>query len=68
MAGLLRKAAAVLPIENLWVNPDCGLKTRAWKEVTQSLKNMVEAAAALREAHSQAAAGALASTHGNRLG
>ena len=54
MADLLRKAAAVLPIENLWVNPDCGLKTRAWKEVTLSLKNMVDAAAALREAHSQA--------------
>ncbi len=68
MAGLLRKAAAVLPIENLWVNPDCGLKTRAWKEVTLSLKNMVGAAAALREAHSQPAAGAPASTHGNRSG
>ena len=68
MAGLLRKAAAVLPVENLWVNPDCGLKTRAWKEVTLSLKNMVGAAAALREAHSQPAAGAPASMHGNRSG
>jgi 5-methyltetrahydropteroyltriglutamate--homocysteine methyltransferase len=55
MAGLLRKAAAVLPIENLWVNPDCGLKTRAWKEVIPSLKNMVKAAAVLRERHSQTA-------------
>jgi len=51
MENLLRKAAAVLPIENLWVNPDCGLKTRAWKEVIPSLKNMVSAAAALREGH-----------------
>jgi 5-methyltetrahydropteroyltriglutamate--homocysteine methyltransferase len=66
MAGLLRKAAAVLPVENLWVNPDCGLKTRAWKEVIPSLKNMAEAARILREAHSPAAAGAPASTHGNR--
>ncbi len=48
MENLLRKAAAVLPIENLWVNPDCGLKTRAWKEVVPSLQNMVKAAATLR--------------------
>jgi hypothetical protein len=38
---LLRRASTVLPIENLWVNPDCGLKTRAWDEVIPSLKNMV---------------------------
>jgi 5-methyltetrahydropteroyltriglutamate--homocysteine methyltransferase len=50
MVDLLRKAAAVLPVENLWVNPDCGLKTRAWKEVIPSLGNMVKAAAVLREA------------------
>lgn len=48
MENLLRKAAAVLPIENLWVNPDCGLKTRAWSEVVASLENMVKAAALLR--------------------
>jgi 5-methyltetrahydropteroyltriglutamate--homocysteine methyltransferase len=48
MENLLRKAATVLPIENLWVNPDCGLKTRAWKEVVPSLQNMVKAAATLR--------------------
>jgi 5-methyltetrahydropteroyltriglutamate--homocysteine methyltransferase len=53
MVSLLRKAAAVLPIENLWVNPDCGLKTRTWKEVTPSLKNMVRAAAILRESHAE---------------
>jgi 5-methyltetrahydropteroyltriglutamate--homocysteine methyltransferase len=33
----------VLPKEQLWINPDCGLKTRKWDEVKQSLKNMVEA-------------------------
>ncbi len=49
METLLRTAAAVLPIENLWVNPDCGLKTRGWNEVTASLRNMTNAAAALRE-------------------
>jgi 5-methyltetrahydropteroyltriglutamate--homocysteine methyltransferase len=53
MVNLLRKAAAVLPIENLWVNPDCGLKTRAWKEVIPSLRNMVKAAAVLRKARAQ---------------
>jgi 5-methyltetrahydropteroyltriglutamate--homocysteine methyltransferase len=62
MAGLLRKAAAVLPIENLWVNPDCGLKTRAWKEVIPSLKNMSKAAAVLREEYSQTGVAVLTST------
>ncbi|MDD5330440.1 MAG: 5-methyltetrahydropteroyltriglutamate--homocysteine S-methyltransferase [Sulfuricella sp.] len=44
MAALLKKAAAVIPAENLWVNPDCGLKTRAWPETEAALANMVEAA------------------------
>ncbi|MEI2418683.1 hypothetical protein V6O07_00260 [Arthrospira platensis SPKY2] len=33
----------------MWVNPDCGLKTRGWEEVIPSLKNMVEAAKILRQ-------------------
>jgi 5-methyltetrahydropteroyltriglutamate--homocysteine methyltransferase len=49
MENLLRTAAAVLPIENLWVNPDCGLKTRGWAEVIPSLRNMTKAAEALRK-------------------
>ena len=49
METLLRTAAAVLPIENLWVNPDCGLKTRGWEEVISSLRNMTKTAAALRK-------------------
>ena len=49
MENLLRTAAAVLPIENLWVNPDCGLKTRRWDEVIPSLRNMTKAAEALRK-------------------
>jgi 5-methyltetrahydropteroyltriglutamate--homocysteine methyltransferase len=44
MLELLRRAATVIPAERLWVNPDCGLKTRAWPEVMASLANMVEAA------------------------
>jgi 5-methyltetrahydropteroyltriglutamate--homocysteine methyltransferase len=48
MENLVRTAAAVLPIENLWVNPDCGLKTRGWDEVIASLRNMTKAAEALR--------------------
>ena len=49
MVNLMGKAEAVLPRRNLWVNPDCGLKTRQWKEVTPSLTNMVESAKALRK-------------------
>ena len=45
---LLRKAAMVVDAKNLWVNPDCGLKTRAWPETEQALRNMVKAAHKLR--------------------
>ncbi len=48
MLALLRKAAAVLPPEHLWVNPDCGLKTRAWAETEASLRHLVAAARAMR--------------------
>ena len=49
MVELLRLAAQVLEPEQLWVNPDCGLKTRRYEEVEPSLKNMVAAAKQLRE-------------------
>jgi len=49
MRRLLEKAVDVLPRERLWVNPDCGLKTRGWPEVKASLAHMVEAAKALRD-------------------
>ena len=48
MEDLMQKAKAVLPPKNLWVNPDCGLKTRQWEEVQLSLTNMIEAARSLR--------------------
>lgn len=48
MVSLIRKAAAKLPAERLWVNPDCGLKTRAWPETEAALKAMVKAAQTLR--------------------
>lgn len=48
MAGLLRKAARRIPLERLWVNPDCGLKTRGWPETEAALVNMVAAARHLR--------------------
>lgn len=48
MEALMRKAAERLPAERLWVNPDCGLKTRGWDEVGPSLENMVAAARRLR--------------------
>ncbi len=46
--SLMQKAAQKIPSERLWVNPDCGLKTRQWSEVTPALTNMVAAAKALR--------------------
>jgi len=52
MTDLLRRASAVLPAERLWVNPDCGLKTRGWAETKGSLINMVAAAKQLRQAAS----------------
>ncbi|MFM0500889.1 5-methyltetrahydropteroyltriglutamate--homocysteine S-methyltransferase [Paraburkholderia caffeinilytica] len=48
IVNLMRKAAERIPAERLWVNPDCGLKTRAWEEVIPALKNMVAAARTLR--------------------
>jgi 5-methyltetrahydropteroyltriglutamate--homocysteine methyltransferase len=49
MLELLKKALRYIPAERLWVNPDCGLKTRNWKEVIPALANMVKAARRLRE-------------------
>jgi 5-methyltetrahydropteroyltriglutamate--homocysteine methyltransferase len=48
MQRLLERACEVIPAERLWVNPDCGLKTRSWPETEAALANMVEAAKALR--------------------
>ncbi|WP_417070133.1 5-methyltetrahydropteroyltriglutamate--homocysteine S-methyltransferase [Niveibacterium terrae] len=47
--ALVRKAAEVVPARNIWVNPDCGLKTRAWPETRAALSSMVAAARALRQ-------------------
>jgi 5-methyltetrahydropteroyltriglutamate--homocysteine methyltransferase len=52
--ALLAKALEVLKPEQLWVNPDCGLKTRQWKETEPALKAMVGAAHRLREEYAQA--------------
>lgn len=49
MEALLLKAAKRIPTERLWVNPDCGLKTRGWPETRQALANMVKAAQNLRK-------------------
>ncbi|HJE64982.1 5-methyltetrahydropteroyltriglutamate--homocysteine S-methyltransferase [Alcaligenes sp. AB3] len=48
IVNLMKKAAERVPAERLWVNPDCGLKTRQWAEVIPALTNMVAAAKALR--------------------
>lgn len=48
MLNLLQRARQVLSDDKLWVNPDCGLKTRAWIETRAALQNMVEAARRLR--------------------
>lgn len=52
MVQLLEKAAECIPAERLWVNPDCGLKTRGWPETEAALVNMVAAARQLRAARS----------------
>ncbi len=49
MVGLMQRAAQRLPKERLWVNPDCGLKTRGWSETEAALACMVEAARQLRQ-------------------
>ncbi|MFK4066360.1 5-methyltetrahydropteroyltriglutamate--homocysteine S-methyltransferase [Streptomyces sp. NPDC029674] len=48
-AALLRKGLDAIPAERLWVNPDCGLKTRGWPETRSSLENLVAAARTVRE-------------------
>jgi 5-methyltetrahydropteroyltriglutamate--homocysteine methyltransferase len=48
MQDLLKLASRRLTPDQIWVNPDCGLKTRSWQEVTPALKNMVNAARAVR--------------------
>lgn len=47
--ALLRRAVEAIPTRQLWVNPDCGLKTRGYDETTQSLRNIVEATRRVRE-------------------
>ena len=50
MVHLLEKAASVIPANQLWVNPDCGLKTRHWDETKKALIEMVNAAKKMRVA------------------
>ncbi|MGW6024125.1 5-methyltetrahydropteroyltriglutamate--homocysteine S-methyltransferase [Streptomyces sp. NPDC055099] len=47
-AALLRKGLEAIPADRLWVNPDCGLKTRGWPETRASLENLVAAARKVR--------------------
>ncbi|SMY38144.1 5-methyltetrahydropteroyltriglutamate--homocysteine methyltransferase [Photobacterium malacitanum] len=56
ITGLIDKAAALIPIERLWINPDCGLKTRNWTETEAALTNMVTAAHILREKYREVTA------------
>lgn len=49
MVSLLEKATSLLPVQNLWVNPDCGLKTRKWPETKAAIQNMVSAARQARQ-------------------
>jgi 5-methyltetrahydropteroyltriglutamate--homocysteine methyltransferase len=55
MSKLLTKAKQHLLADQIWVNPDCGLKTRRWEEVKPALQNMVAAARLLRKGTSGAA-------------
>ncbi|MDP3211704.1 5-methyltetrahydropteroyltriglutamate--homocysteine S-methyltransferase [Methylotenera sp.] len=49
MKNLMYHAIRVVPVERLWINPDCGLKTRGWDETRQALQNMVNVAKSLRK-------------------
>ncbi|MDA2935618.1 5-methyltetrahydropteroyltriglutamate--homocysteine S-methyltransferase [Patescibacteria group bacterium AH-259-L05] len=49
MEAIVEEVAKVVPIENIWINPDCGLKTRKWEETKASLKNLVKATQRLRK-------------------
>ncbi len=49
MKEIVERALKVIPKENFWINPDCGLKTRRWEEVIPALKNLVELAQELRK-------------------
>lgn len=49
MVRLLKKAKMVIAADQLWVNPDCGLKTRHWEETRKALVEMVAAAKVLRK-------------------
>jgi 5-methyltetrahydropteroyltriglutamate--homocysteine methyltransferase len=53
MVNLLKRAAREIPVERLWVNPDCGLKTRRWPETEAALGRMVEAAKILRDQYTK---------------
>ncbi|MCJ8169017.1 5-methyltetrahydropteroyltriglutamate--homocysteine S-methyltransferase [Atopomonas sediminilitoris] len=55
MVELLEKAAQLIPLQRLWVNPDCGLKTRAWPETEEALRNMLTATQQLRARNAVAA-------------
>jgi 5-methyltetrahydropteroyltriglutamate--homocysteine methyltransferase len=48
VAGLLRTAVGAVPASRVWVNPDCGLKTRGYAEVEPALRNLVAAAREVR--------------------
>lgn len=49
MQVVIDEAAKYVPVERLWVNPDCGLKTRNWEETIAALANMIEMTKAVRE-------------------
>ncbi|KPC54302.1 5-methyltetrahydropteroyltriglutamate--homocysteine S-methyltransferase [Amantichitinum ursilacus] len=53
MLRLIAKAQAVVPVERLWINPDCGLKTRGWPETEAALRNMLQATREARAALAQ---------------
>jgi 5-methyltetrahydropteroyltriglutamate--homocysteine methyltransferase len=49
IVDLIQRALRHIPSERLWINPDCGLKTRDWQESVKSLENMVIAAETMRK-------------------
>ncbi len=53
MQVVIDKALAYVPKERLWINPDCGLKTRNWQETLSALANMVQMSQVVREKYAK---------------
>ena len=66
MQALLERAVAEIPASRLWVNPDCGLKTRGYDETVASLEHILEATHAVRAKLAESGGGTLGGSDAER--